>query len=48
MRFYPVGEGPWRLQARTAGEGGAAFDTRVRQLDARRITETGAGSRRTS
>ncbi|WP_338783655.1 glycoside hydrolase family 32 protein [Streptomyces sp. DG1A-41] len=25
LRFYPVGDGPWRLQARTGGRGGRAF-----------------------
>jgi beta-fructofuranosidase len=29
LRFYPVGDGPWRLQARAAGAGSAAFDVRA-------------------
>ncbi|POM23648.1 hypothetical protein BTM25_48080 [Actinomadura rubteroloni] len=29
LRLYPVGDGPWRLRARAAGEGFAAFDVRV-------------------
>jgi beta-fructofuranosidase len=33
LRFYPLGEEPWHLQARTAGEGTAAFEVQAWQLN---------------
>lgn len=33
VRFYPMGEEPWRLQARASGDGPASFEAQVWELD---------------
>jgi beta-fructofuranosidase len=33
VRFYPLGEGPWRLQARAEGEGTAAVEVQAWRLN---------------
>ncbi|MEV8559295.1 glycoside hydrolase family 32 protein [Streptomyces sp. NPDC051917] len=39
LRFYALGEGPWRLQARAGGRGAAAFDLQAWQLNPIRIQD---------
>jgi beta-fructofuranosidase len=36
VRFYPVGDGPWRLEVRTEGDGGPAYAVRAWPLEAPR------------
>jgi beta-fructofuranosidase len=39
LRFYPLGEDPWRLQTRATGKGVAAFDIRAWRLNPLRIQD---------
>ncbi|MEY9836249.1 glycoside hydrolase family 32 protein [Streptacidiphilus sp. EB103A] len=39
LRFYPMGNGPWRLQARASGSGTAGFEVRAWELNPLQIQD---------